>query len=267
MKRRLVIASIGLVLVVNALVLAGVAFNRSGEPEAVLKLTERELAMPWVHWPQRENSGIALRISRAMQSDDWLDRDKLIALGFDPERFSLDVQRSRWRGVERPAWVVLEYDGPAFQAVLADQRETVDRTRSGVATGEHNQRELTAARERLEQLERAESRLLAVDAGTDRKALRERYPDRRRFALMRARVRMHAVYTPADEVPQVRAHISSLLPGRVHVPRHMHAELARATGRDRRDHLSPPRYRVELRFGRRGEPWLAGIEAMPEASD
>lgn len=266
MKRWMVLSAIGLVLAINVLVLAGVAWNRGGEPQAVLELTERELAMPWANWPHSEDSSIALRLVRVSQENTaWLDRDILLELGFDPDRFSTDTPRDRWREVERGAWVVLEYDGPAFQALLTSQREALETTRAGAATGEYSEREVQVQRQRLESLSRGDSRLAAIDAGSDPHVLRSRYPDRRLHAVVRARIRMHAIHGPHDETLQVRGRIAHLLPNRVYVPRRFHAELEQATEAARRDYLAPPRYRAELRFGRRGEPWLADIKALPAA--
>jgi hypothetical protein len=263
MRRRLVIAAIVLVLAVNSLVLAGVAWNRAGEPQAELVLTERELAPPYAHWPRKENSGIGLRISRAMQDYDWLDRDKLVELGFDPGSFD-QRPRDRWRSVDREVWLVLEYDGAAFEAVLARQRERLDRVRVDWASGKREVREVEVAQQHLNHLAMGSSRLMAIDAGRDRNALHARYPDRQRHAIVRGTVRMHAVQGPGDEVPEARARVVRLLPGQVHVPRRFHSELAVALEQPRVRTEAPPRYHATLRYGRRGEPWLTAIEAMAE---
>ena len=46
-RRHTLIAGLGLILGVNAIVLGGVAYNRSGEPESLLQLSERELYTPF----------------------------------------------------------------------------------------------------------------------------------------------------------------------------------------------------------------------------
>lgn len=266
MRLRLSTFAVVLVLAVNALVLAGVAWNRSGEPTAVLELTERELAMPYSRWSGRESTGVALSIRRANHDYDWLDSDKLSELGFDVGRYE-GRPRHDWRSVERQLFVVLEFDGPAFEALLAEQEARVEETRDGLESGEANRRQLEAAEAALERLETSESRLVAVDAGNEAASLRQRYPDRQRFAVMRALVQMQATSRPGEESePVVRGWIGYLLPDQVHIPRRFHAPLRRATDETRNDYDAPPRYRVDVTLGRRAEPWVTGIEPIPDSA-
>jgi len=84
MKRIGLFLAIMLVIVINLTVLAGVWYNRSGPPEAVVTLTERELPL----WSTQEgDSGIALRTAYRRpefgEDETWLDRAKLEELGFD----------------------------------------------------------------------------------------------------------------------------------------------------------------------------------------
>lgn len=262
MSRRLVIAALALVLAVNVWVLAGVGWNRLGEPVAELTLTERELAMPYTRWPRGENSGIALRLVRPDQDYHWLDRDKLFELGFDPDRYR-SVERWLWEPVERPAWIVLEYDGPAFRALVDEQREGLAQRRAGLATGEFNEREIENARQRLADLQHSASRLVAVDAGLNRGPLVDRHGGSPKHVVVRGKLRMHGLRQPGSDETAIRARVSELLPSRVHVPRRFHAELAEAVADRRVDPDQRPRYRVTLRYGRRALPWLAGLEAMP----
>lgn len=47
-RGRTLIAGIAIILVVNAIALGGVAYNRSGTPESTLHLSQRELSEPYV---------------------------------------------------------------------------------------------------------------------------------------------------------------------------------------------------------------------------
>jgi hypothetical protein len=77
---------VGVVILANAVALVGVARNRSGEPEAEVLLTEREL--PFAPWTD-ETTGVFLRLEwqRSLPGSKvetpWLDRAKLESLGFD----------------------------------------------------------------------------------------------------------------------------------------------------------------------------------------
>lgn len=265
MSIRLSTFAIALVVLANALILAGVAWNRSGEPTAVLEVTERELALPYGRWGGRESTGVSLSIRRADQDYPWLDRDKLEELGFDVDRYA-HRPRGEWRASERRAYVVLEYDGPAFRRLVSEQQERLAAHRAGLETGETNHRQVEAAQTALKRLETAESRLVVVDAGRDPEALRDRYPDQRRYAVMLARLHMRAIGLPGeDATPQLRGRVGALLPGRVFVPRRFHAPLRQATGEARSAYDEPPRYRVTVKLGRSGEPWMAGVEPMAES--
>ena len=87
----------GLILLTNAVVLGSVWYNRSGDPDSTLALTDRELASPVNYWHGEENSGLDLHLVwRTEQSRpqafttgsvyfggeaDWLDSAKLAELG------------------------------------------------------------------------------------------------------------------------------------------------------------------------------------------
>lgn len=262
MKLRLSTFAIALVVVANALVLAGVAWNRSGEPGAVLELTERELALPYGRWASRESTGVTLSFRRADQDHEWLDRAKLDALGFDVDGFDKDSRRG-WRAQERRLFVVLEYDGAAFAALVAEQEARLADLRSAADSGEAHLRQIEAAESRLERLRTAESRLVVIDAGTDAGALRQRYPDPTRYVVMRALLNVHATFPGAARTdPVLRGRVSRLLPGNIYLPRRFHESLRRATDEGGKAFDAPPRYRAEVRWGRRQEPWITAIEAM-----
>ena len=95
------------------------ALNRSGEPEAVLVLTERELRLPA---RQAENTALTLALvferwrergdGRRCASAGWFDRAKLESIGFDCSRpvtaEHADYYRTR---PPRATYAALEYEG------------------------------------------------------------------------------------------------------------------------------------------------------------
>ena len=99
-----------LVVAADAWLLVGVARNRAGEPDAELKLTERELHLVRLG---EENTGVALRLEwegpkmRPLEAaPGWFDEAKLRELGFDPGR------RVR-RFLPKEAYVAFECAGGA----------------------------------------------------------------------------------------------------------------------------------------------------------
>jgi hypothetical protein len=270
-----------LVALANALALLGVARNRAGEPEAELRLSERELPLaPW----SDENTGafLQLRWQRALPGSKvdlpWFDRAKLESLGFDcsyPAE-GKGAQERYGRMAARPAYVVLEYDGEAWRRWLQADEAEPRKPRS----------ESKPPQTPIEEARVSGSRLVPIDVGNDASALRGLYPDRAhclivagivapRWAVLKEDAEGHAIQAV------VAGRIRSLLVSEVHVPRDLATPLAavrdadaaaartvRPRERPREGppdapvHSSPPRYEVVLRVGAHHEPWVAALRPL-----
>ncbi len=263
-------AGLALVLATNAVALGGAAYNRMGAPQGTLRLTDRELALPYARSTTSENSGLALRLvwrslpaPRPRRPGDqfyyesgfdpqWLDVRKMGTLGFDAKTLArLNRARFGERPVEPPArdvFIVLELDGPAYRESLRRVQELVDATQAQNPSSE-------AAREARDALEqdRNDSRLFAVDAGLDLAALRARYPDRSMYAIVHGRVRAVSREADADRAGAIDA----LSNGEVNVPVSMRATFdgLGPTYRGRRTNADG-HFDATLAFGARSEPWL-----------
>lgn len=169
---------LGLILTSNAVALAGVWYNRSGEPQAQLQLSEREIQLPYDSWLRgEENSGLRLQLAWRQADADWswLDEAKLRELGFAPN----DLGRS----AERPLWLVLELDGPSYRKQVERAKVALASAQTALAAipqdetlrQQRDQRQLELRHEQ----EQA-TRLLLMDAGLDAEALRKAWPDRQR---------------------------------------------------------------------------------------
>lgn len=271
-RKRTLVAGVVLIVATNAIALGGVAYNRSGEPSSVLKLTERELALPYSWGFGAENSGIALdlrwrvsgggRYFRSSGNPSWLDQEKLAALGFDVSKpiNTSDGERHYEKLRGREVLLVLELDGPAYRRAVEQTREHL-RSETELAAANPGKQEFKAraeaAAKTLESEERSESRLFVVDAGLDRGDLRAHYPDRARYAIARGQV------TPgvqgADSNRRLVGYVTDLSVEAIHVPlayRGVFEPLLRTPRRV--DLPAEPRYDVTIAFGKRLEPWLLG---------
>lgn len=262
MRRKGFLFALAFVALVNAGVLAGVAYNRSGTPTAQLTLSERELYLVRNGY-RHEDSGLVLRLrwTRSSQLGDLvLDRRKLAALGFrlpDPED-TRAWKRHFW-GSSREAYVVLEFDGPAWAALLRAQRNTLSE-RLAKASSERERKSLQS---NFERFANQTSRLVVVDAGRDPAALRARYPGRSRYLISRARISVYQTEAHGGnnggEKPRkrvTRGRVAELLPSRVSVPRVYRAAFLMANNGG---HAVPRRrshYSVTLAYGQRYEPWI-----------
>lgn len=125
MKRSAWLA-LSVVLLSNAVALGGVWYNRSGEPEAQLLLSERELQRVYGGWLRDEDDGVLrLQLSWQRPGDGWqlpwLDQTKLRELGF-----SATDEQTLNRQPARQVWLVLELDGPLYRGQVQQARQALD---------------------------------------------------------------------------------------------------------------------------------------------
>jgi len=259
-------AGVALIALTNAVALVGVWRNRSGEPESVLDLSPREIAI-WRagRGVDGESSGIALSIrTNTLPPDEdreigprfgygdgaaeWLDADKLATLGFDTSRPLKSPEDERYyrKLVARPALLVLEFDGPSFRRSLARAKQR--------AEADPSQKYLLRS---YEQERDTATRLFIVDAGLDAAALRANHPDRNRYAIVRGWVVPVLLCTDSD--PDRRSDHHCALSGTARM-----ANGAVDVAYAHRHVFEPflpkdapaPHYRVRLAFGSRFEAWV-----------
>jgi hypothetical protein len=182
----LVAAGICCILCPSAGMLLATAYNRSGSPESILSLSERELRLPADNDKAGEGRALAFGLVwrlEAMEHSDfaaqrlsstpplWMTLEKRAELGVN------SADDLRWRSTV-PAFLVLEFNGPAYareleRACRSDDRGVCDRVRN------------------------LESRLYVVDAGSDADVLRSKYTDRSTYAVVRGTVKFAGIPTDA----------------------------------------------------------------------
>jgi hypothetical protein len=219
-------------LLVTTVTLAGSAWNRSSG-RAPMVLTDRELPL---RYASADNSSQSVWIRHQYSWGEqiaWLNADKLASLGFDTsvDPTSPDADAHYRRALRRVAYIALELDGPAWQAWASDY--------------ERNLRQWTPDADARKQVA-ASSRLVPVDAHVDAATLEARYPNARTHLITRGIVRI-LIYTPKDSRARLSGSVE-LAPDSLYVP----PEIA--------PQLDSTPYRLSVRYGRRHEPWIAGVE-------
>ncbi len=268
LQTKLFFLGVVVLMAVNGLVLSGVAYNRSGSPEAQIVLTEREIGLPYDS--HSENNSLSLNLNwriwvdkgesayKNWDSPAWFDAEKLRKLGFSQQKQKQSGDLSRQK---KEVFIVLDRDSPLFFDVLAAKAEKLAEQRQRLRVDPDN---------RVKQLQRefdrekeSGSHLFAIDAGLNRQDLRRRYPDRQRYLLLGGVVGDHAWSGPGGRGTgsQWRGYIVRLNHTSIHVPRTQRLILETLTDGGKRE-AGPPRYRVTLLCGKKLEPWLAGIEAL-----
>lgn len=270
------VSGLGLIVLINAIALAGVAWNRSEPADSSLQLSERELSDSYSYWRWRnENNGIALRLDYRWprsEADDnsyiRLNAAKMAELGFSvPSELNEEsVERYR-RQLDRDALLVLELDGPSYQRELKlaqEHYETSNQLYELAPTNEKLQREREDARKALEHERHSASRLFIVDAGLDLHSLRTRYPDRQRYAILRGKVRVYS-HKGKGWRWQIGGHAD--IPGArsIQLPQRWHATFDNLPRRQEQPDRPYARqgkvFSAEVAFGKRLEPWFVQLQA------
>ena len=294
MNWRRVGVSAGLVVLTNALVLIGVMYNRGGEPEAQITLTEREVPLSYEAFQSEENTELALRLHwqspahrwqafmiEPRPEPDWFDQAKLEAVGYDCSLPLSDPLAEQYydKMLPREAFVVLEYGGQAWARWLAEWERAKVFMAEQVNKGKRSKQDLERLNDAYDRLPKSGSRLLAVDVGSDPIQLRQRYPERNQFVIVQAQMRLYFAREGKTESGErwpvhLRGEVTQLLIDDIHVPFELRTvldALSRSEGHHGRTPSSPfvrpgeakePRYEVTLRFGKRYEPWVTAIRLL-----
>lgn len=286
MKNKHYLWAILLLVMVNFAVLAGVRQNRSADVDAALILTERELRPHRNNAfnRNREDSGVSLRLrTNEFVAADWFDQAKLEELGFNCDIEPGDKKAYRYyrRQPSRKAFVVLEYEGEAWQKFRNGLEEELAGLDEEAAREDADPQRLKNRRQEIERKLNNASRLFAVDAGKDPQKLRKRYDDRSSYIITPAEVRMRFNYYKRrdDKKEQLTGTIRKILTRIVHVSLDQREVLDFLQSREGREryksgsgygNYNPPRYKVLLQYGSRYEPWIGRIElleAKPSGSE
>jgi len=270
-RRWPIISGVVLIVSTNLVALGSAISNRSGTPDSILTLTQRELALPYDNWRIGENSGLALRLVwRTDQTQthdavapsvwfggegDWLDVAKLTELGIKvrPRGPGNSESQSYSTSVPADVLLVLEMNGTVY-------RRQLDRACKSAGNDGHKDAAQTCERERREG-----SRLFVVDAGLDRDALRRKYPDAGVYAVVRGQI--EAAIVPTSSASRVVGYVRGISTDEIQVPASMRAALG-ASGASARWQVvgqSQP-FKATIAFGSRLEPWIVNLSAEREGS-
>jgi hypothetical protein len=265
-----------LVALTNAVALGGAAWNRSGE-ESRLRLTQRELVRPYVWYGNRENSGMSLVLTWRVLGDltpsasylswnfaatlgapAWLDRAKMEELGFRTTgAASAEGGRSPYeKQLPRDVLIVLEMDGPAWQRYIQAGRDQLAREEARTASPDEKGAvaRLRNARDTLERELLGGSRLFAVDAGLDAAALRAKYPDRERYAIVRGQIRP-MIFKRGEE--RYTGMLTDVSASKINVPLEFRQAIPDVPDRYQPNAADRAPFEATIAFGKRFEPWVA----------
>lgn len=269
MTTRGILAAGALLLLANGVILVNVARNRAGNPDAVVRLSERE-ARTYITQEKGTEPLLELRLAWKMASgpdgqSTWFDRARLEALGVpDLPAAGDSLGTNRWRPVDRKGYAVLELAGPAWERWEAAEQATRDSARARRDTTRMAPMPAAGEGHVHDDVPRkwtswSPTRLMAVDIGRDPLALRQQYPDRSRYLILPATYRAVVTGVVADSTGAVvtparlEGQIMDLLPGTLHVPRPLRDSLV-GLGAAAPD--STTHYEFTVKVGKRWEAWV-----------
>jgi hypothetical protein len=273
---------LGFVILVatNILVLSGVASNRSGDPETLITLTERELRLPYKY--STKNSGFSLRLSWKVlkreadnkdyvcrRSPAWLGNKKIAELGFNIDNYINWNDHLTYYKVAIPkeVFIVLEYNGDSYREAVKRAERKLEKQQSSLELNtddEKIRKELESAEKSLENERITNSRLFAIDAGLDSKKLRKTYGDRTQFIIIKGLVSLNKHYYKKGKY--VCGYIKNINVDNIHISlknRKVFDSLA-VKNKSRNFELKPPRYEVDLAYGSRFEPWIVSVRNIKD---
>jgi len=293
MKKYGLISVVALIVLINVIVLAGVAYNRSGEPDATVQLTKKEL-----HWQKRwdltnkEDTGLYLTLKWSMPgfqfnrwdsspTKNWINIKKLKEMGFDTN-FPLEGKKaSRYysRQLPRQAYVVLEFNGDSYQEWLVGAQKRIEEIKQELMEEkkESKKKNLENDIRQVQQDMVTRSHLFAVDGGRDPELLRKKYSDQSKYIITPAvfDISIHFAPRKKDEPKSIQNPFLSGWIRKLSIPTiHVTSNFRSFFISDIKTHTKiylprdkplsdlESRYQVTLSYGKRYEPWVVDVKKI-----
>jgi len=250
MRRWLLLAAALIVCVTNVVALGLGLLNRRTAATDTITLTERELK---ITASSSESTATILRLVWTAPDSEGFPCDKIRPLGFTCPDRPVSGERRALEQPQRNGYVVLEYDGPAYQLV----RKRAEALAAQQAA--ENPSFVPPAPSWLNE----QTRLIAIDLGPDADALRRTYPDASRYLITTARIGAIPESVPdAPLLMTLSGTVIGVMPSTINVPLPLSTRLRDAAALHVGDPPQSwkPRYTVTLRYGRFLEPWIVDVQ-------
>lgn len=260
-------------LLVNSVILSKVLINRSSTL-AELPLTERELSLPHRYGFAKEDSGKRLRLqwttpNQQPPADEWRYhyRHTNRSLVLSEQHFASfqfrSCQPERYRRQQQAGWVLLEFNGPAYQQLLVQAEHYY-----GLA--QQPQPELTAdalrekqqwAAEQLQAAKDSATRLFVIDAAANPALLQGVLAARSATAngtLVIVPAEIQAGYSRCSKTEQVRPTeiiVNRLAVESLYVPKYLASALPQ-----RSNNIANEAFQATIRYGKLHEPWISSLQ-------
>lgn len=259
---------IGLIILIgtNLAVLGGAAYNRMGDTTAQLTLTERELSFHNYSGTHKENSGISLSIRWRTPTEEnetyspyhsksvSITQQELLALGFDEN----DVKNNDWLESQELYWA-LEFDGPLHKAEIkkaseAYQNQLDEFEGKAIKLGDYK-KEL---KKNLQKEKTSNCRLFFIEASANYDTLKAKFADQHNILIVKGLTKPY--YNNHDKMFKLQ--LKHLSIRNIMIPLEYSDIFSSLEPADRQE-ISPPRYSVDINWGKRLEPWVVDVKEQP----
>ncbi|QQX79831.1 DUF4824 family protein [Shewanella sp. KX20019] len=246
----------------NVMALSGVAYNRMGAPTSALKLTERELELPYNSSAQQENSGILLSINwrTATKPDNaytpynsnetTVTQAQLLDLGFE-------LPDNNYYGAQsRQLYWAFEFDGERHAAEIAKAEL---RYQEAVKTyteqpNDNNSRLKDDSLVNFKKEKLTNSRLFFVKVATDYESLAAEFAGQDNMLFVKGLAKPY--YNENND--SYRLFLQQLLITEIMLPLE-YSETLKGLSRLGYQDIEAPRYTVDIKWGSRLEPWITKV--------
>lgn len=266
LSSKLFASAFALLVVTNVVMLLGVYLNRSSEATSETTLTQRELQLP--SSIRKESSGISLRLayrtaykSSRSHQDNFLNHVKLKELGFDADKYLYSKE-----GIRTPTkevFIVLEYDGESYkkslksaEAVLMEKEALYNAHKDD----KKKQRDYENAKNNFTREQISQSRLFAIDAGLEYEGLRQKYPNKTDYLILKGVVGLVKDYK--EKI--LYGYIQRLNVQTIHLPykfKYLLKDIKPISNHKDAQNTSP-KYKIEVKYGSRYEPFITSVKRI-----
>jgi hypothetical protein len=283
-SRSLFVLGFLLIAAINITVFIGIDSNRTGNPDTLITLAERELRLPYR--TNEENTGLSLRLVwRALgrgedsiygysgrRSPGWFSAEKLGELGFNIEEYGGSRNNRAYYKTPLPkeVFIVLENNGESYLEAVRRSEKVFERESELLKLNSEDKKlrdNYERAEKQLKRERTENSRLFAIDAGLDPSELRQKYDNRGKYIIVKGLVKPS--YQRNKKKNEVYGIIFRISTKKIHVPLKHRKVLDDVLAQDKNKHqeFQPSRYEIELAYGSRLEPWVMSVKYLADKSE
>lgn len=266
LSSKLFASAFALLVITNAVMLLGVYLNRSSETTSEATLTQRELQLS--NSIAKENNNVSLRLAyrtankliRSHQ-DNFLNHLKLEELGFDTDKYLYSKEGTRTPTKE--VFIVLENDGELYKKSLKLAETTLiekEALHNANKDDKKKQIDYENAKNNLTREQISQSRLFAIDAGLDYEGLREKYPNKTNYIIVKGVVGL----IKEHKEKTLYGYIQQLNVQTLHLPykfKHLLKDI-RPINNHKNTQNTSLAYKMEVKYGSRYEPFITSVKII-----